>query len=45
MKVELLGVRFDDLSPEEMVHTGDIVRWQELLTKKNKVQKMQLHMN
>ena len=30
---------------EEMVHTGDIVRWQELLTKKNKVQKMQLHMN
>ena len=30
---------------EEMIHTGDIGRWQELLTKKNKVQKMQLHIN
>ena len=30
---------------DEMVHTGDIVRWQELLTKKNKVQKLQLHIN
>ena len=30
---------------DEMVHTGDIVRWQELLTRKNKVQKLNLHLH
>lgn len=28
---------------DEMVHTADIVRWQELLTEKNKIQKLNLH--
>ena len=29
---------------DEMIHTGDIVKWQELLARKNKVQKLNLHL-
>ena len=29
---------------EEMIHTGDIVRWQELLTQKTKIQKLNIHL-
>lgn len=30
---------------EEMLHTGDIMKWQELLARKNKIQKLALHLN
>ena len=30
---------------DEMIHTGDIMKWQELLTRKNKIQKLRLHLN
>ncbi|MDO4975890.1 MAG: DNA primase [Eubacteriales bacterium] len=30
---------------DEMARTGDIVRWQELITLKNKIQKLQIHTN
>ena len=30
---------------EEMIHTGDIVRWQELLTQKTKIQKLNIHLS
>ena len=30
---------------DAMVHTGDIMKWQELLARKNKIQKLQFHLN
>ncbi len=36
-KVKLAGIE------EEMAHTGDIVRWQTLLSEKNKVQNLSIH--
>ena len=29
---------------DEMIHTGDIVRWQELLNRKTKIQKLNIHL-